>query len=359
VSVNACASVQRSGPATQERSWRTYLGSARRSPGDGDSVAADPQPVWRADLGRGIAGAPALTEGLVAVAQVDRQVALLDRATGEVIWRRRLSNPPGGGPLVDGDRVFVATQELGGRVHALRLRNGKGVWSEPVGDVAAPLALDDTLVVAATTTGVVAAFGVSEGHRVWRTRVPGAVRTAPVPVRGGIVVASGSDSLFLIDRVTGGVRLRVGLRGSAVAAVAVTDSCLVVGTSSGALVAFEPTGLGPLWETSLGDGVVGTVAIWRGAAYALTHGGALWRVPLDRPSAATRVETGVVARAGPAPTASGVFLSAVNGELTLVDPVTGARRWSVHLKAPLHQPVVLDAHFFLASSARGELVAFR
>lgn len=359
MSVNACASVQRTGPATQEHSWRTYLGSPRRSPDDGDSVAADPQPVWRAAVGRGIAGAPALTEELVAVAQVDRQVAILDRATGEVIWRRRLANPPGGGPLVDGDRVFVATQEASGRVYALRLRDGKGVWSEAVGDAAAPLALDDTLVLAATTAGVVAAFGVTEGQRVWRTRVPGAVRTVPVPVRGGIVVATGSDSLFLLDRATGAIRLRIGLHGSAVAAVALGDSCLLVGTSAGSLVALDATGFRPLWDTDLGGSVVGTVALWRGAAYALTHGGTLWRVPLDRPSAATRVETGIVARAGPAPTASGVFLSAVNGELVLVDPVTGARRWSVRLRAPLQQPVVLDAHFFLAASARGELVAFR
>jgi outer membrane protein assembly factor BamB len=94
-------------------------------------------------------------------------------------------------------------------------------------------------------------------------------------------------------------------------------------------------------------------------AYALTERGRLWRVPLDDPASATHVETGIIARAGPAPTASGVFLSGVNGELTLIDPATGERRWSVRLQAPLEQPVLVDGHFFLAVSARGEVVAFR
>ena len=359
VTVNACASVQRFAPSPQERAWRTYLGSPTRAPADSDSVAADPQPVWRTDVGRGIVGAPALTEGLVAVAQVDRQVAVLDRATGEVIWRKRLTNPPGGGPLVDGDRLYIATQEEAGRVHALRLADGKSVWAQALGDVAAPLALDDTVVIAATTAGTVAAFGASEGRRVWRVHVPGAIRTAPVPVPGGIVVATGSDSLYLLDRRTGAVRRRIGLRGTALATIALADSLLVVGTTAGDLAAFDATRLEPLWHTDLGGNVVGAVAVWRGAAYALTDAGALHRVPLDTPATGTHVETGVVSRAGPTPTAAGVLLAGVDGELVLVDPATGERRWSVRLQVPLVQPALVDGRLILAASARGEVVAFR
>jgi hypothetical protein len=49
----------------------------------------------------------------------------------------------------------------------------------------------------------------------------------------------------------------------------------------------------------------------------------------------------------------------VNGEFVLLDPATGTRRWVVRLQVPLTQPALLDGHFILAASARGEVVAFR
>ena len=357
--VNACASVQRSGPASQERAWRTYLGSERRAPESADSLNHDPQPVWRADIGRGVAGAPALTEGLVVVAQVDRQVALLDRATGDVIWRRRLLTPPGGGPLLENDRVYVATQEERGRVHSLRLASGKGAWSAAAGDVAAPIAMDDSTVFAATTRGQVLALRASDGRSRWRTSVSGAVLAAPLPTHAGLVVATTSDSLFLLHRATGAVRARRGLRGSVVSGPALADSLVIAGTTAGELVALRAESLTVRWSVSLGGRIVGTVAVQRGTAYALTDRGSLWRVPLDAPERAARVETGVIARAGPTPTASGVLLCGVNGELTLVDPSTGERRWSVRLRAPLEQPAAVDGRFFVVASLRGEVVAFR
>ena len=359
MAVNACASVQRIGPATQERAWRTYLGTDWRAPATFDSVNPDPQPVWRIDVGRGVAGAPALTEDLVAVAQVDRQVALLDRATGDVIWRHRVPNPPGPGPLVDGDRVYVATQEDRGRVHALQLATGAEVWSAVVGDVAAPLAMDDSTLYAATTTGHVSAIATANAVRRWRVQLTGAVRVTPLLTPAGIVIATTGDSVFLLSRTTGAVRIRRAVRGSVLAAPAWADSTVLLATSAGELMALRPDSLTTRWRLDVGGGVVGTVAVLQRTVYALTDRGVLWRVPLDDPTAAGRVETGVIARAGPAPTASGVFLGGVNGALALLDPATGERRWSVRLQPPLQQPVVVDGRCFIAVSARGEVVAFR
>jgi len=359
VAVNACVSVQRLAPATQDRAWRTYLGTDSRAPAVWDSLNADPQPVWRGDVARGIVGAPALTEDLVVVAQADRQVAVLDRATGDVIWRRRLSNVPGSGPLVDGDRLFVATQEERGEVLALQLRNGASAWSTRVGDVAAPLALDDSTVYVGSTEGYVVALRSGSGARVWRVRLAGAVRAAPVPTSAGLVVATTTDSIFLLDRSTGDVRARRGLTGSIVATPASLDTLIVAGTTGGDLVALRPEGLALHWHVDVGAAVVGSVAVQDGAAWALDERGTLWRVPLGDPSSASHVGTGVVSRAGPSPTAAGVFLSGLNGELVLVNPATGTRLWSARLRGPLTQPAVVDGRFFVAVSARGQVIAFR
>lgn len=359
VVVNACASVQRTGPATQDRVWRGYLGSDARAGGGSDSVAADPRPVWRTDVGRGIVGSPALTEDLVVVAMVDRQLALLERSTGDVLWRRRLPNAVGAGPLVDGDRILVATQEEDGRVYAMQLGTGARIWSIPAGDVAAPLALDDTTVFAGTTTGDVLAVRAADGSRVWRVRLPGAVRAAPLPTAAGLIVATATDSLFLLETGTGRIRARVGIRGSVLAAPALDGGTVVVGTSAGELLALSADSLAPRWRVDVGDPVAGTVALLGGTAFALTTRGTLWRVPLADPGAAVHAATDVVARAGPIPTPSGVFVASVDGDLVLVDPATGARLWSARVQAPLEEPPLVDGRFFLAAASRGRIVAFR
>jgi outer membrane protein assembly factor BamB len=358
VGVNACASAQRAGPASQERPRRADLGSDVRTPA-ADSLDAAPRPVWRTRVGRGIAGSPALTENAVALAQVDRLVTLLDRSTGDVMWRVRLPTTPGAGPLVDGDRILIGTQEPSGRVFALRLSNGGRIWSAPAGDVAAPLALDDSIVYAGTTTGDVIAVRAADGSRLWRAKLPGAVRAAPVPTSAGLVVATATDSVFRLDPRNGAVRVRRRLTGSVVARPASFDSVLVAGTTAGDLVALRVDSLTPIWHLDLGAPVAGSVAILAGVAYALDTRGTLWRVPMRDPATASNVPTGVIGRAGPSPSALGIFLAGVDGELVLVDGQTGARRWSAQIQAPLEQPPLVDGRFFLAAAARGVVVAFR
>ena len=361
--VNACAgwstSGARVGPASQARPWRSYLGSPHRAPAAADTLSSVPQAVWRTHVGRGIAGSPALTEDLVALAQVDRQVALLDRATGDVIWRARLPTTPGAGPLIDADRLLVGTQEPTGRVFALRLSNGGRVWSAAAGDVAAPLALDDSVVYAGTTTGDVLALRAADGRRLWRARLPGAVRAPPLPTPAGLVVATTTDSLFLLDRRSGAVRVRRRLEGSVLAAPASLDTLLVAGTTAGELVALRGDSLAPLWRVDLGAPAAGSVAVRAGVAYALDAAGTLWRVPLADPAAASHVATAVVTRAGPTPTPSGVLLAGVDGTLVLVDPATGAHLWSSAVQPPLEQPALVDGRFILAAAARGVVMAFR
>ena len=270
-----------------------------------------------------------------------------------------MATSPGAGPLVDGDRILVATQEPTGRVYALRLDTGRRIWSAAAGDVAAPLAVDDSVVYAATTTGDVLALRIGDGGRLWRSRLPGAVRAAPLPTPHGVLVATTTDSIFRLDPRTGAVLLRRRLTGSVLAAPASLDSLILAGTAAGELVALRADSLTPVWQREIGAPVVGSVAILAGTAYALDARGTLWRIPLADPAAGTQVATGVVSRAGPLPTLSGIFLAGVDGVLVLVDPETGAHRWTSPIQAPLEQPPLVDGRFFVAAAARGVVMAFR
>jgi len=358
VSVNACAPVNRLAPASQERRWTTYLGSERRANATADTLSADPAPAWRIDVGRGVVGAMALTEGLVLLSQVDRQLTVLDRRTGAIVWRRRFGANLGSGPLVDYDRVYLATETAAGQVLALDLASGNRVWARSLGDVAAPITIHDAQVYAGTTDGWLTALSASGGGLQWRVRLHGAVRAPPVAVGGGVIVATAADSLYLVDGATGAVRARRATSAAVLAAPAVADSVLLFGTTAGALEACDTATLATRWTLDVGSGVVGAVAVQRDTAVVLTHDGDLWWVPLDAPARATRVALGVVARAGPVPVAGGAIVAEVGGRISLVDRA-GARRWTGTVHPPLVEPVVVDGRFFVAASERGEVVAFQ
>jgi len=356
--VNACAPVTRTGPAIQERGWRTYLGTDARAGMSRETLAADPQPVWRTDVGRGIAGGPALAEDVVAVGLVDRQVALLDRSTGDVLWRRRLGQHVGAGPLLTDDRLLVATQDDGGRVYALRLTDGRPLWTRPSGDVAAPLAVAGGVVYAGALDGTVSALFVEDGERRWRVRVSGAVRTAPVMTTAGLVVGTTTDSLFLLDHADGRVKARRATRGTPLAALAVAESLVLVGTMGGRLEGLDPATLAPRWTRQLDGGILGHVAVRDGRAWAVTTAGTLWIVPLDAPGAARSLAAGLVTRAGPAPVEGGVLLVGVGGELVLLDDA-GRRRWTTRLGATVVEPPLVTDRTVIVVSQRGEVIAFR
>ncbi len=322
-------------------------------------MRSDPALLWRRDLGRGIVGAPALTEDLVAVSQVDRHVALLERATGTVLWTRGFASNLGGGPLVDYDRLYVATQTDVGEVASLDLRLGRVLWKESLGDVVAPLALRDDRLFAATTDGWVAALSSTTGGRLWRRRLSGGVRAAPVAAQSGLFVATASDSLYLLDLATGDIRARRATAGAVLAAPALADSALVFGTASGRLEACDTATLATRWSLAAAGALVGSIAVRSDTVWALTGDGTLWSVPVAAPALARHLALGIVARAGPMPVSGGVLVAAIDGSLALVDPATGLRRWTAGLKPPIVEAPLVSGGMVVAVSERGEIAAWQ
>lgn len=356
--VNACHATYQGAPSVQERTWPAYLGSARRAPRNGEALAADPQPVWRTQMGRGISGSPALGEDVLVVAQTDRQVALVARATGDVIWRRRLDNGLGAGPLLSDDRIYVAEQTNEARVYSLRLSDGRTLWAERAGEVQAPLLLEGDALYAASLSGFVTRFSAADGARLWRIRLAGGVRAAPAAAAGGIVIATLADSLYLLDPGSGAVRARQATRGTVVGAPAVADSLVVVGTADGSIEAYDAATLAPRWAHQLNEPVSGSVAAAGGAFFALTARGTLARIPAAGPAGMRHARLGIVSRAGPMPTPAGVYVVSVNGELALIDS-TGARRWTTLVGGRVSEPPLVDSRTLIVTTRNGEIVVYR
>jgi outer membrane protein assembly factor BamB len=362
--VNATACVtyvppSKLGPTRQDASWAAYLGNPRHDACATESLVPDPRPVWRADVGRAVRGSPALGETVLAVGVSERVVALLDRGTGQALWRTRLHGTIHAGPLLEDERLYVATEAPEGRVYALRLRDGRTLWSTKTESMVAPLALAGDTLYAATESGTVLRLDAEHGAVGWRRRLAGAVRAAPVATPHGLAVATTSDTLYLLDQGSGEIRARLATPGTVLAAPALAGSRLYVGTTGGHIVAIELPGLAVAWDQAAGDAVFGAVAVARDTVYALARNGALWLIPAARPADARSLPLHIVATAGPTPLAAGVLVASVSGEVLLVDPGTGAVRWRVQVDGPIEEPPLVRDRQLIVISGRGEIHAYR
>jgi outer membrane protein assembly factor BamB len=94
--------------------------------------------AWRAECGA-VSGVPAAGDCLLAVATEHPPALLvLDRPTGEVLWRLALDSAPTAPPLLRKNAIYLGTQS---GVAALRLADGERIWQSQGGPPSTPLVL--------------------------------------------------------------------------------------------------------------------------------------------------------------------------------------------------------------------------
>ena len=360
VNAMACVPVVKPGPARQELGWTAYLGSARHDAGAGETLNPDPRPLWRAAIGRAVRGSPALGETILAVGTVDRNVVLVDRTSGDVLWRQRVDGTIRAGPLLDQDRLYVATEaQPEGRVYAIRLRDGKTIWRTRVGSVVAPIAFDGEALYAGTEGGAVVRVDAEAGSVRWRRALSGAIRAGPVATPHGLAVVTTADTLYLLDRTNGQVRGRLATPGAVLGTPATDGRRVYLSTTNGRVLAVNLPELTVRWERAAGDAVYGAPALSHDTLYVLTRDGHLWLIPVEEPGAATRHALGIVATAGPTPIVPGVLVGSVSGEILLVDRGSGTILWRAQVAGPIEEPPLVQGRQLVVVAGRGDIHAYR
>lgn len=349
-------------PERQQTPWIAYLGTPQHDASAAETLSADPRPRWKVAVGRAVRGCPAMGEGVIAVGTADRQVVLLDRGTGQVLWRTRLQGTIRGGPLLDRDRLYVGTEASpDGRVYGLQLKDGRVLWSTRTGSIEAPLALDHDTLFAVTEKGMVLRLTATDGKVAWRRQLSGAVRAAPVPTSHGLIVATTADTLFLLDRATGEVRRRLATAGAVLGGPALGpgDDEIYIGTTGGHIVAVALPQLTVVWDVAAGDAIFGAPAVTRDTVYALARDGTLWLIPRANAAGARSLQLNIVTTAGPTPLARGILAASVSGEVVLVDPASGAIGWRVQLDGPIEQPPLVRDGDLVVIGGRGDIHTYR
>jgi outer membrane protein assembly factor BamB len=182
--------------------------------------AASGSRIWQIDLkpeelrGNAFGGGPSFWNDRVYVTTGYAQVLALDPAEGKVIWRTNVNSPLHSPPTVANGRVFAVTVE--NELNALDANDGRKLWSHSgIPETAGLLggaspAVEGEVVLAAYSSGELFALRVENGRAVWSdnlasTRGVNAVagladiRGRPVVDRGRVFAISHSGRMTAID----------------------------------------------------------------------------------------------------------------------------------------------------------------
>lgn len=196
---------------------RVYIGT-----GYGQVIAADAKTgkeIWRVNVPAPIHAAPTVADGRVFVITIENELDVLSAADGSKLWTHNgLPEPAelagGASPAVAGDLVVVPYSS--GELYALRVENGRPLWSDslaaaqPVGalsslaDIHGAPVIDRDRVFAISHSGLMVAIDLRTGDRVWEQDIGGV--NAPWVAGDFIYVLSADNELICLTRADGRVR---------------------------------------------------------------------------------------------------------------------------------------------------------
>jgi outer membrane protein assembly factor BamB len=241
----------------------------------------------------------------------DCELLCFDAETGEVRWAVPTPLHIEGTPAIEGDLVVAGAGAIEGPdgkakgdpgfVLAVRLSDGKQLWTYPVNDPeSSPVLRDGVAYVGSGINGSavyalrtetdeqLAAQGLE--RLLWKTPTPYPA-VGPVTLAGDLVLIGCGNSNFVfvspdpkgavlaLDAATGELRWKVELPHTVLGPIAVVDGKAIAGVLSGELVALDLRASGKaLWRRTLPDGgMLKAGPAYTGShVYAVTHDGYLY-----------------------------------------------------------------------------------
>ncbi|HWA57016.1 MAG TPA: PQQ-binding-like beta-propeller repeat protein [Gemmatimonadales bacterium] len=311
---------------------------------------------WRARPLRG-PSAPVATDTVNAyLGGSDRRVVAVDLASGKTRWAVRMTGPIVGGVLEEGDVVYAATDQPGGKVVALRKESGRQNWSTGTGYVQAPMALTEGRLIVLNRKGEVLGLRTSNGKIQWKKRLP-SNRVPPAVLDPGVVMVTSYDSLYTLRVRDGQILARRRAPGVVTSPWIRFGTSLVGATGDSTVIAIAPDSLHEQWRVRLDAPLLVSPAAQGDTLFCVTRAGSVYRiVPGGDPLEARIHSAGWPATGTPALFGPWLLVGGADGTLYGFDRESGEQSWKVALGRPAELPVyLLYDGTFLAVGGAGDL----
>jgi outer membrane protein assembly factor BamB len=300
-------------PAQPSGDWLQSGLNPSKTPGN---VAAgkDFKIDWRVGVGEGsgeikrIVAAPVAKDGRIYVIDSAQKVSALDANTGKRIWENQLkaANPQ---------------------------------WDEF--SVGGGLAIADDKLIIASGFAYVAGLNLADGKEAWRLRVDSPLSSSPAILGNRAFLTSTNNDFYAVDTDTGQIiwndqALSETARVLSSPSPAVNQDLLVVGYSSGELIAYLPANGRRLWTdtlTSTGrytplsaiNDIAGKPTIQDGIVYVASHSGIL--TAIDARSGTRLWSKTFGSRQGPVIGGDYLYVVGTNSKVIAANKIDGKIAW--------------------------------
>jgi outer membrane protein assembly factor BamB len=203
---------------------------------------------YSVDLGASVESRPVIYKGRMFVHTRNHKLFALDVETGKILWAYKRSVP------------FLTTLQ---RVSRPLVEKGR--------------------IYVGFADGNVAAFSIEEGVLLWETKVSQGnkfidVDSAPIMVRGKIIVTSLSDSITVLNAKTGQIETKIAY--AAARSPLVSGDDLIIGTVDGEVVWLDKN-FRLKRNVKIGNDSISNIAMWRGDMLITTVDGYLFSVDIN------------------------------------------------------------------------------
>jgi outer membrane protein assembly factor BamB len=285
-----------------------------------------------------------------------------------VRWEQALGDTIYGTPVVSGDRVFA----LGyyGKLYAMRLSDGRRLWTVTVGSGAnSTPAIWQNLVLVPGADGsgdFIAAYDAATGARHWRTRIGGnAFVTAPA-LYGDTIYFSAGATVYALAASNGHLRWKTVVNtaelGTIDGPVAVSGyGEYVVAASNDGHVYNLAAATGKVrWDVQAGGGIhTGGPAIYSGIVYVPEgrsgdEGGGfdIWALQVSDGRILWHSNAGDDVHVTPAAGQGKVFIGSIDDGLLALDSRTGALLWTTPYEGEVWgSPVLANGVLYAGTDA--------
>jgi outer membrane protein assembly factor BamB len=275
--------------------------------------AATGRTSWRFKTGRCTAASPAVADGVVYMAFLNRrrqgkdacnaspgtpgldgEVVALDARAGKLRWRRVIG-PSETSPLVDGRRVYVG--DWTGAVYALDAKTGRTVWAfHTGGEVKGGFALTGKRLIVGSYDHHLYALNARTGALIWRASTQerlgsrGTFYSTPAAAYGRVYIGSTDGKVYSFGATSGELRWSQSTGGYVYGSPAVWKERILVGSYSGTFYSLDAATGDVKWTFKANGPISGSASVigdivyfstLKGRTYGLTaaRGKRVWSFP--------------------------------------------------------------------------------
>ncbi len=148
---------------------------------------------------------PALAGDLVVIGFSDGALVALNKTSGAIVWEANLNRNKrfrdvDATPVIDGQTIYASSYD--GALYAVALADGKILWNVEEGGYEEAL-VQGNMLYYSSSTGKTMALDKGSGKILWSKDNPRGIGTAPVILKGVVVVGEMSGALRFLDSRTG------------------------------------------------------------------------------------------------------------------------------------------------------------